>query len=203
MDRPPMVAAPHRSIDSQQAGTRSGEAPGATTIRAPRLSDGAAMRRIAVNSPGLEANSSYTYLLWCRDFSATSVVAEIDGEIAGFAIGYLRPQAPDVLFVWQHAVDHAYRRRGLGLSMLEHNLMGNAAAHGVSTPEATVSSDNAATLATLARRLGGEHVASEAVRINRFPGHARIRGPVPDHALKARASCGNRCGTSLREDRPW
>ncbi|MFI5783620.1 diaminobutyrate acetyltransferase [Nocardia sp. NPDC051570] len=102
----------------------------------------------------LDANSSYAYLLWCRDFRATSVVVEIGGDIAGFTTGYLRPQAPDVLFIWQVAVDHAYRGRGLGVAMLDH-LVNNLAAQGISTLETTVSPDNEASLAmfaSLARR---------------------------------------------------
>lgn len=126
------------------------------TLRAPTVDDGARIWRIARDSQVLDTNTSYAYLMWCRDFAATSVVAEIDGVVAGFVIGYRRPQAPDVLFVWQVAVDHAYRGRGLGVAMLER-LMNNCVAQGVSTLETTISDDNAASIAmfgSLARRRG-------------------------------------------------
>lgn len=130
------------------------ESDSSVVIRSPRIGDGAPMWRIAVDSQVLDANSSYAYLLWCRDFRSTSVVAEVDGNIAGFVTGYLRPEAPEVVFVWQVAVDHAYRGRGIGVAMLDH-LVNDAAEHGISTLETTVSPDNEASLAmfaSLARR---------------------------------------------------
>ncbi|MFI6871526.1 diaminobutyrate acetyltransferase [Nocardia sp. NPDC050406] len=126
------------------------------TLRSPTVDDGASIWRIARDSQVLDTNSSYAYLMWCRDFAATSIVVEIDGVVAGFVIGYRRPHAPDVLFVWQVAVDHAYRGRGLGVAMLER-LMNICGAQGVSTLETTISDDNKASVAmfaSLARRRG-------------------------------------------------
>ncbi|RDI69446.1 diaminobutyrate acetyltransferase [Nocardia pseudobrasiliensis] len=132
------------------------------------------MWRIAVDSKVLDANSSYAYLLWCRDFRATSVVVEIGGDIAGFVTGYLRPQAPDVLFIWQVAVDHAYRGRGLSVAMLDH-LVNNVAAQGISTLETTVSPDNEASLAmfaALARGRGARMTRQTLFEPQDFPdGH--------------------------------
>jgi L-2,4-diaminobutyric acid acetyltransferase len=137
-----------------QAETLSRTAAETAVLRAPRTGDGAPLWRIAVDSQVLDANSSYAYLLWCRDFRSTSVIAEIDSEVAGFVTGYLRPQAPDTLFVWQVAVDERFRGRGLAGAMLDR-LVGDVAGHGVSTLETTVSPDNEASLAmfaALARR---------------------------------------------------
>src|SRR5437879_5926964 len=44
----------------------------------PTVEDGAAIWRIARDSQTLDLNSSYSYLLWCRDFARTSVVARDD-----------------------------------------------------------------------------------------------------------------------------
>ncbi|MCZ9340443.1 diaminobutyrate acetyltransferase, partial [Streptomyces sp. TRM76130] len=44
-------------------------------IDRPRVTDGATLWRIARDSKVLDLNSSYAYLLWCRDFAATSAVA--------------------------------------------------------------------------------------------------------------------------------
>ncbi|MBO0854595.1 MAG: diaminobutyrate acetyltransferase [Nocardia sp.] len=116
------------------------------------------MWRIAVDSQVLDANSSYAYLLWCRDFAETSVVAEVDSRVAGFVTGYLRPQAPDTLFIWQVAVDQAFRGRGIAVSMLD-NIVEAVGAQDVSVLETTVSPDNEASLAmfaALARSRGAE-----------------------------------------------
>ncbi|MBF6146620.1 diaminobutyrate acetyltransferase [Nocardia elegans] len=145
-----------------------------TLIRRPRVDDGARMWRIAVDSQVLDANSSYAYLLWSRDFASTTVVAEIDSEIAGFVTGYLRPESPDTLFIWQVAVDHAFRGRGVGVAMLDR-LVEDVADQGVSKLETTVSPDNEASLAmfaSLARRRDAEMTRETLFEPEDFPdGH--------------------------------
>ncbi|MBF6336632.1 diaminobutyrate acetyltransferase [Nocardia abscessus] len=118
----------------------------AVVLRTPRLGDGAPMWRIAKDSAVLDVNSSYAYLLWCRDFAGTSVVAESDGRVVGYVIGFVRPQAPDTVFVWQIAVDRAARGRGIAAELL-HTLLNSVAAQGVSVLETTISPDNAASVA--------------------------------------------------------
>jgi L-2,4-diaminobutyric acid acetyltransferase len=132
------------------------------------------MWRLAVDSQVLDANSSYAYLLWCRDFGATSVVAEIDGVVVGFVTGYLRPQESDVLFIWQVAVDRGFRGRGIGVKMLDR-LVYEVAGQGISKLETTVSPDNEASLAmfaSLARRHDAELVRETLFQPKDFPdGH--------------------------------
>ena len=78
----------------------------------PGVEDGAAIWRIARDSRTLDLNSSYSYLLWCRDFAGTSVVArDAGGEPVGFVTGYFRPERPHTLVVWQVAVDASQPRR--------------------------------------------------------------------------------------------
>ncbi|MEV6768493.1 diaminobutyrate acetyltransferase [Nocardia sp. NPDC051030] len=143
-------------------------------IREPVVGDGGRMWQIAKDSQVLDANSSYAYLLWCRDFADTSMVAEIDGEVAGFVIGYTRPQAPQTLFVWQVAVDHAHRGRGLGVAMLDA-LLEYGAEQDISLLETTISPDNPASIAmfsALARRRGAQMTRSELFAAGQFPdGH--------------------------------
>lgn len=112
-------------------------------LRRPRLSDAGHMWRIAKGTGVLDVNSSYAYLLWCRDFRETSIVAEIDSEIIGFVTGFVRPEAPDTLFVWQVAVDESARGRGVGVAMLDR-VLGQATSFGVRFLETTVTGDNAA-----------------------------------------------------------
>ncbi|MEC3957422.1 diaminobutyrate acetyltransferase [Nocardia sp. CDC153] len=141
-------------------------------IREPRLSDGAHMWRIAEDSRVLDTNSSYAYLLWCRDFPNTSMVAEIDGEVAGFVIGYTRPAWPHTLFVWQVAVDHPHRGHGLGVDMLDA-LLESCASQGVTQLETTISPDNPASVAmfaSLARRRGAALTRTPLFTADQFPG---------------------------------
>ena len=161
-------------LPAQPPSASSPASGGAVVIRSPRIGDGAPMWRVAVDSKVLDVNSSYAYLLWCRDFRSTSVVAEIDGAIVGFVTGYLRPEAPDVLFIWQVAVDQAVRGRGIGVKMLDR-LVYDVAGHGISVLETTVSPDNEASLAmfaSLARRHGAQLTREPLFAPTDFPdGH--------------------------------
>lgn len=103
------------------------------------------MWELAADAGGLDVNSRYAYLLWCRDFADTSVVAREGDRMAGFITGYRRPAAPDTLFVWQVAVGPDFRRRGLASRMLGH-LADSMRAQGVRFIEATVTPDNKASL---------------------------------------------------------
>jgi L-2,4-diaminobutyric acid acetyltransferase len=87
-------------------------------FRKPGPEDGAAVARLVSESPPLELNTTYAYLLLCTHFRGTSVVAEADGEIVGFIAGYRPPTEPDALFVWQVAVKESARGCGLGGRML-------------------------------------------------------------------------------------
>jgi L-2,4-diaminobutyric acid acetyltransferase len=117
--------------------------PEGLKLDSPRLEDGAAMWRIARDSRTLDLNSSYSYLLWCRDFADTSVVARTaDGSPVGFITGYLRPRHSRTLLIWQVAVDAAQRGRGLAAAMLDGLATRTARELGVEGLETTVTPDN-------------------------------------------------------------
>jgi L-2,4-diaminobutyric acid acetyltransferase len=121
------------------------ETPDGVSLDIPRLSDGAALWRIARDSQVLDLNSSYSYLLWCRDYGATSIVARgRSHEPVGFITGYTRPDAPRTLLVWQVAVDHAQRGRGLAAAMLDSLALRTAGELGVDAVETTITPDNSA-----------------------------------------------------------
>jgi L-2,4-diaminobutyric acid acetyltransferase len=110
----------------------------------PGLADGAEMWRIARDSEILDLNSSYSYLLWCRDFSRTSVVArDGGGRPVGFVTGYVRPDSPRTLVVWQVAVDRSHQGRGIAAQMLDDLAM-RGAAEGVYQLETTITPGNEA-----------------------------------------------------------
>lgn len=107
----------------------------------------------------LDLNSTYAYLLLATDFADTTVVAETDGRVTGVITGYVPPQRPDVLFVWQVAVAPAAQGRGIAGAMLDHlvrRVVGDRGGRPL-TVEATVAPDNApsrAFFASFARRHG-------------------------------------------------
>jgi L-2,4-diaminobutyric acid acetyltransferase len=119
-----------------------GTAPAdAITFDVPGLPDAAALWRIAKDSKALDLNSSYAYLLWCRDFADTSVVARHEGDVIGFVTGYRRPTATDTLLVWQVAVDDDHRGHGVAARLLD-DLLDRLVPHGIRYLETTVTEDN-------------------------------------------------------------
>lgn len=142
--------------------TTSGEPDVDITYRTPTLDDGSELWRIARDSQVLDLNTSYSYLLWCRDFSATSVVATVGGDTAGFVTGYLRPERPDAVMVWQVAVDAEHRGRGLGGGMLDHLVteLTPEASH----LEATIAADNEPSI-----RLFSSFAESRGATVQREP----------------------------------
>ncbi|MCT9084353.1 diaminobutyrate acetyltransferase [Streptomyces fulvoviolaceus] len=114
-------------------------------IDRPSVADGAALWRIARDSKALDLNSSYSYLLWCRDFAATTAVARDErGEPVGFVTGYVRPDRPGTLLVWQVAVDAAYRGRGLAAALLDGLTARVSAERGLRIVETTITPGNTA-----------------------------------------------------------
>jgi diaminobutyrate acetyltransferase len=146
----------------------TGKTFGQAVVDVPSTSDGKGMWRVARDSRALDLNSSYAYLLWCRDFAGTSAVARVDGEVVGFVMGYHRPSQPDTLVVWQVAVDEAHRGSGLGASLLDSVLRRTGARH----LEATVTSDNDASIAlfrALAARWGAGMTGGQLFTPELFP----------------------------------
>ncbi|WP_413756617.1 diaminobutyrate acetyltransferase [Streptomyces sp. MMBL 11-3] len=121
------------------------EMPEGLRIDRPHITDGAALWRIAKDSRTLDLNSSYSYLLWCRDFAGTSAVARTaDGEPVAFVTGYIRPERPHTLLVWQVAVDAAQRGRGLAAALLDGLTRRIAERHELTSLETTISPGNTA-----------------------------------------------------------
>ena len=115
-------------------------------IDQPSTQDGPDLWRIARDSNSLDLNSSYAYLLWCRDFAETSLVVRVSGRVVGFVIGFTRPTEPGTVVVWQIAVDADQRGRGLAAALLDE-LAARLAPRGVRTVETTISPDNTASIA--------------------------------------------------------
>ncbi|MFJ5778456.1 diaminobutyrate acetyltransferase [Streptomyces sp. NPDC093094] len=146
-------------------------------IDRPAVSDGAALWRLAKESGNLDLNSSYSYLLWCRDFAGTSAVARGDaGEPVGFVTGYLRPDRPGTLLVWQVAVDPGHRGRGLAARLLDGLVARVAAERAVVRVETTVTPGNSAS-----ERLFTSFAARHGARVEREVLFDRTQFPDGPH----------------------
>lgn len=148
----------------------------AIVCRHPRTEDGGALWQIAHDSERLDANSAYYYLLFCKRYAPTSMVAEdrAAGRIVGFVTGLLWPDDPHTLFVWQVGVDRAARGRRVGSRMLDALLAGEAG-RAATHLETTVTPSNEPSLAlfrSLARRRGAECHESVFFPAEHFPSEA-------------------------------
>ncbi|MGV0625221.1 diaminobutyrate acetyltransferase [Mycolicibacter minnesotensis] len=141
------------------------------TLRTPTVDDGPALWQMAVDSATLDVNAPYAYLLWCRDFAATSVIAEVDGQPGGFVTGYRRPDQPQTLMIWQVAVNTAHRGAGLAGRMLDH-LATVHIGQGVTHLETSITPDNDASrrlFGAFSRRWRATLDCSELFGANLFP----------------------------------
>lgn len=131
----------------------------AEVLRAPQGTDALRIRELVAATGVLDLNSAYAYLLLATDFADTSIVAESEGGLQGFIMGYHPPTRPDVLFVWQVATAPSAQGSGLASAMIDalvHRVRADRHGHPI-TVEATVSPGNAASRAffgAFARRHG-------------------------------------------------
>ncbi|MFC6488455.1 diaminobutyrate acetyltransferase [Nitratireductor sp. GCM10026969] len=145
-----------QSNNIQLVRKRSGD----ITFRTPRTEDGADVWRLIRACEPLDENSLYCNLLQCDHFSDTCVVAErkSDGAIVGWISGYLMPDDPSTLFVWQVAVDESAQGQGVAKRMLSALLAREICAD-VRGLKTTITSENAASWAlfkSFARNQGGK-----------------------------------------------
>jgi L-2,4-diaminobutyric acid acetyltransferase len=111
--------------------------------------------------------------MWCEIFADTSVVAyEEDGKKpVGFISGYIRPDAPDTLFIWQVAVHESQRGQGLATKML-FELLEREGCKSVEYLEATVSPSNKPSqnlFLGLAQKMHTNYQISDYFTVEDFP----------------------------------
>ncbi|WP_188456944.1 diaminobutyrate acetyltransferase [Virgibacillus oceani] len=121
--------------------TKTKEVESEIQFRKPNKDDGAAVWELVKHTGVLDVNSSYSYLMWCEIFSETSIVVEREGETVGFISGFINPNTPNTLFIWQVAVHESQRGKGLGTKML-FELLNRTFCKDIQYVEATVSPSN-------------------------------------------------------------
>lgn len=109
-----MTAAAHTS----PRGERRGQGSEPTTCRTPTALDGASVHDLVARCAPLDPNSLYCNLLQCTHFAGTSAIADGPAGLAAWVSGYIPPDEPDSLFVWQVAVAPEARGRGLGRKLI-------------------------------------------------------------------------------------
>lgn len=114
---PAVPVEPARAAETGNADSGDDTVPD-IILREPEVCDGPRLHELVSQCPPLDLNSLYSYLLLCEHHASTCVVAEVDGQVCGFVSAYLRPDQPDVLFVWQVAVHEKARGMGLARRML-------------------------------------------------------------------------------------
>ena len=141
-------------------------------FRHPTIADGAAIWQLVIDAGTLDQNSSYLYLLLCRNFANSCAVAERDGKLVGFVTGLRSTERPDVWFLWQIGVAPSARGQGLA-GRLAHFVLDALMPQGVRFLETTVTASNEASralFAGIARRLNTELHESELFTTELFPG---------------------------------
>lgn len=127
-------------------------------LRKPEQKDASAVWSLIQRCEPLDQNSCYAYVLLCTHFRETCVVAEMDGNVVGFVSGYIPPESPETLFIWQVAVDASARGLGLGRGMILDILLRDAC-QDVTQLETTVGPSNEASrrmFQGVARRMSAE-----------------------------------------------
>ncbi|MGH4024452.1 MAG: diaminobutyrate acetyltransferase [Pseudonocardiaceae bacterium] len=105
-------------------------------LRPPTIQDAPGIWELVRSAKGSDADSAYFYLLWCHEFSRTSVVATAGNRVVGFLLGYVRQDHLDTLVVWQEGVAPCCHVSGLRLRMLNEVVRNNSGC-GVSFLETT------------------------------------------------------------------
>lgn len=140
-------------------------------IRHPSITDGPAIWQLVVDAGTLDRNSSYLYLLLCRDFADCCAVAERDGRLQGFVTGFQPVRRPEVWFLWQVGVAATARGQGLA-GRMAHFVLNALAPQGVRLLETTVAPSNQASRALfqgIARRLDTQLEEQDLFGAELFP----------------------------------
>jgi len=154
-------------------------------FRKPNANDGVAIHQLIEQSPPLDLNSTYLYLLQSTHFAETCIVAEVDDRVAAFLSGYIKPDSPTTFFLWQVAVGELLRGQGMAKRLI-NEVLKREACRQVKFLETTITPDNQASWGLFrsfakersaqlveevlftSQQLGGEHLEEVLVKIGPF-----------------------------------
>lgn len=146
------------------------------TLMQPVSRDGADVWNFINQIKDLDDNSMYCNLLQCTHFAATSVIARhsnVEGAIAGWMSGYVPPEQPDTLFVWQICVASSARGSGLGKKLVREVLKRQALS-GITRIQSTITPGNEKSWG-LFRSLAGD-LKADLGHQDHFDQHAHFGG---------------------------
>jgi len=149
-------------------------------FRPPTREDGPALWRLVADTGVLDKNSLYAYLLLCEHFSQSCILTEYEGQIIGAVTGYILPDRPDTLFVWQVAVDANHRGKRLASQMLDRLLERNLE-NSVRFIETTVAPSNIPSdrmFRKMAKRWNAELINRDGFPQSLFPFDAHEAEPL-------------------------
>ena len=132
-------------------------------FRKPGTADGKYLWALAKASKTLDVNSPYHYLILCRHFRHTCMIAERKGGIVGFVTAYIPPEIQDTLFIWQVAVAEQARGRKLGLNLIIH-LFNQVKPRSIRHIASTITPSNTASVrlfTAVSRELGSSYTFEE------------------------------------------
>jgi predicted GNAT superfamily acetyltransferase len=116
------------------------------TLRGARLEDHARIIAVVDDWWGGRRMAALLPSLFLEHFAGTSLVAEDDGELAGFLVGFDSPDHPGEAYV--HFVGVSPTQRGTGLGRTLHDTFADAArTRGIATVRCVTSTQNTASVA--------------------------------------------------------
>ncbi|WP_419771087.1 MAG: diaminobutyrate acetyltransferase [Candidatus Marinarcus sp.] len=91
-------------------------------FRKPTKSDLKEIYTLVCKSQVLDVNSEYLYLLQTTHFKNSCCVAVENSKVVGFVSGYIIPDKPNTLFIWQVVVHEKQRGKNLACQIIENIL---------------------------------------------------------------------------------
>lgn len=111
------------------------------TLRAPEGRDEADIAALATGEPSQVLRRVHGSLVANGFAHETSVVAELDGRLVGWALAYVLPFDPETLFIWKVEVSEDAADTGIAALMLGHLMRQDACAK-VTRVQSSIPSDD-------------------------------------------------------------
>jgi diaminobutyrate acetyltransferase len=121
----------------------------------------------------LETYPEHVYRILLRHFGDTCLVAESDGVIVGFLLGFRSQTRADLFFIWQIGVSVSARRQGVGAAILR-DVENRLSSHEAARIECTIDPENEPSI-RLFESQGYVNVASREGETISIAGHPSVK----------------------------